>query len=328
MPEPKDPTQPGVSSETETEEPQEIDHREAAIEEIANRRREELRAEGFDIPTDEPTEEPAAEPAPTVEAERAPEPEPEQEMVKVVVDGEEREVPLSDILDAGRKTYQKESAADKRLREATELLKRAQSQDRAQAPPTGVREQPDQDDDLGVSDEEIAQIVSDIQYGSSEAATEATKRLLKMSRGQGAAPAASVTPDDVERIVKYNEIRTRFTSEFKDIEKDARLYNMATVRANELLQAGEPDDWSTYEKAGKEIRSWFFGKDSASPNNRDGNVRSLQDKREKKTEIEDVSGTGASESSSDASAPVLPTAASRSKLIQEEIEAKRRALNS
>jgi len=56
----------------------------------------------------------------------APDEEPEEEeYVTIKVDGEERTVPLSDVIDAGRRSLQKESAADKRLAEASELLKAA-----------------------------------------------------------------------------------------------------------------------------------------------------------------------------------------------------------
>ena len=51
--------------------------------------------------------------------------EPEEQMIEVVVDGVAQKIPLSQVVDAGKRTLQKETAADKRLEEATRLLKEA-----------------------------------------------------------------------------------------------------------------------------------------------------------------------------------------------------------
>jgi hypothetical protein len=319
--------QAGGSDDNKPDEPV-VDPREDAIEAIAQRRRDELRQEGFNLPPggQEPDKQPEPEPEPTRKA--APEPEPEQEMVKLIVDGEEREVPLSDVLDAGTKTLQKQSTADKRLQEATELLKRAR-----QAPPQpsarpDAEKRPEQEQAPVMSDEDIASIVSSIQYGSQEEGVEATKRLLNAVRQPGQA-TRTVTPEDVERIVTYRDIRTRFETSFKDIAKDPRLYAEADRKVSELIANGEPDEWATYEKAGTEVYEWFFGKKpAATRKGAAGNVTDLAGKRERKTEIEDVSGVGGSDQAPESSAPQMPTPESRSRIIREEQEARMRALNS
>ena len=125
----KDATQMGVSEAEEAQLPAqnpEEDPRLQMVEGIAERARQ-AREEEFgytkeddedEVPEDEPdTQEDSEEEEPEHEPE-----EPKEQYVKIVVDGEEREVPLSQIVDAGRRTLQKESAADRRLEEATRLL--------------------------------------------------------------------------------------------------------------------------------------------------------------------------------------------------------------
>ena len=46
--------------------------------------------------------------------------------VRIKVDGEERDVPLSDVIEQGTRTLQKESTADKRLKEASEMRQAAE----------------------------------------------------------------------------------------------------------------------------------------------------------------------------------------------------------
>jgi hypothetical protein len=51
----------------------------------------------------------------------------EEELVTIKVDGKEEQVPLSKIKDAGVRTFQKETAADKRLQEISEREKQLQA---------------------------------------------------------------------------------------------------------------------------------------------------------------------------------------------------------
>ena len=332
-----DPTLSGASENTDTENQEEevvVNPNEELIEQIAARRRDELRKEGFNLPDDAKADEPESkddkqpkEPEPETTP-KAP-PEPEEELIKITVYGEDREVPLSEIMDAGKRQLQKESAVEKRMRELAEREKLINERE-ASLSQVDVKPDTAQDQgDVAISDEEIAAIVSDIQYGTEEQGVAATKKLLTAVNRPTATTQQALTPHDVERIVEHRAIRTRFAKDFKEITKDERLYQMATNKVQQLLQDGEPDEWSTYEKAGKEIHDWYFrNAPPTSTGNGDGDESGLKKKREKKTEIEDVSGTGASDASIGASTPAMPTPDSRSAIIQAEIEAKRRALNS
>jgi len=176
---------------------------------------------------------------------------PQDEMIEIVVDGEVQTVELSKVLDAGKRTMQKETAADKRLEEATKLLNEAKAQ----------KELPQEDAQEGkpVVPKEIVQA---IQYGTEEEAQEAVAQLIDMGRTK-----ESVTPEDVETIV-HNAVKAEANAKsiadrfalpedkggFSDIKEDPYLMNMAIEETNQLLASGEQNEWETYEKAGKKIR--------------------------------------------------------------------------
>jgi hypothetical protein len=105
--------------------------REEALEALEARHQAEMaKANGWELPTEnEPEPAAAPEPAPDQLQQQmndpAPEPEPaasQPAKVKVKIDGEEAEVPVDDLV----RQYQKNATADKRLAEATRLLREAQ----------------------------------------------------------------------------------------------------------------------------------------------------------------------------------------------------------
>ena len=78
-----------------------------------------------EIVKDEPAEPEVKEPEQVPEA-KEPDPVPEVDEETIVVDGREQKVGKDKIYEAGRRALQKESAADKRLEEASRLFKEAQ----------------------------------------------------------------------------------------------------------------------------------------------------------------------------------------------------------
>jgi len=212
--------------------------------------------DGDDLPGDDAGEKPEEEPE-----EKPPEEEPE--MVKVIVDGEEKEVLLSDVMDAGKRTYQKESAADKRLEEATRLLKEAKEQ--AVTSESGAEtDLPDETPEL-MTPKEMAEAM---QYGTAEEAAQAIEQL----NSQGRSREDAVTPEKIQEIAKKavedtnnsEKIAHKFNSPvdkggFNDLTDDPYLRNMVIEKVNERLKAKEPNTWETYEKAGSEVREWVTG---------------------------------------------------------------------
>ena len=97
-------------------------------------------------PNEEPEEEQPEEKAEEQVEEKAEEQEEPDEFETLIVDGQEQKVGKDKIYDAGRRTLQKEAAADKRLAEASEKLRQAE-QELARA-----RQLPREDADTALSD--------------------------------------------------------------------------------------------------------------------------------------------------------------------------------
>jgi hypothetical protein len=206
-----------------------------------------------------------------------------EEMVTVIVDGEEREVPLSKILDAGKRTLQKESAADKRLEEATNLLKEA----KAQKPP-------EKDTDTGEESKKMTpkEIAHAIQYGTEDEAAAAIEQLNTMGRGETVTPEkiAEIAKKTVQETNNAEKIFTKFNAPedkggFKDLADDPYLRNLAIEKVNERLGKGEPNSWETYEAAGKDVRSWMA--------KFKGEKDPFSDKKDKKKTIDNVKAANA-----------------------------------
>jgi hypothetical protein len=75
----------------------------------------------------------------------------EEEMRTVKVDGVEKQVPLSTLIEDGIRTHQKESAADKRLEEATRLMLQVEQMKAQPAPASeeAAKPQPTQEEKIG-----------------------------------------------------------------------------------------------------------------------------------------------------------------------------------
>jgi hypothetical protein len=117
-------------------------------------------------------------------------------IVKVKVDGVEREIRQSQLI----ATYQKDAAADKRLQEATELLREVKAVKAAK--PTGTadtEDQPDADNSTDQGDKDadrLANIVDKLQLGEREEAIEGLKELLEEAQ-KGAQP-----PEDLDQRIR------------------------------------------------------------------------------------------------------------------------------
>lgn len=107
---------------------------------------------------------------------------------EVVVDGQRMKVKGKAIIDAGYRTFQKETAADFRLQMASELLKEAEVKMRG-ATPQGTPPKSEPEAPKGKTDAELA---NDLQFGTPEQAAGALTEI----RGRGA-----VTPEQVQGFI-------------------------------------------------------------------------------------------------------------------------------
>lgn len=252
-------------------------NRENAMNEIISR---DLRDKGLDdtpAPTSEPT---APEPVPPTPEEilKANTPSEQQleqqapvapvaeavKMTKVKVDGEEFEVPEAEIESAGGlHAYQKDRAAENRLKKANEALaqtRQAQAQIAAwvQAQTQSLQPKAPQ-----MTDDQFLQSKVDvIRFGTPEESAAALREVLAMNKP---VDPMQITQMAVNQI-NQNTAVDNFKKEFQDIVTNPMLLRLAVSLENERkTSAGAQTDWMTfYRQIGNEVRSVVAGRPSQS----------------------------------------------------------------
>lgn len=201
-----------------------------------------------------------------------PTPKPEDDLETIIVDGQQVQVKKSQLLDAGKRTLQKEASADKRLQEATEMLRQAQ----AYAQSLRQQHQPSSDaGDLSQSPSSDA-----TNRSGEQQATPDTRALVRQELWLASAETAA----------------QRFRTEFKDIADDPLLMRLAGQLEDERLaqaeSSGAPlgDPWEAYRKHGETIRE-RFGKPQTVK------AATSEDRLEKKRSTTTVVGAGISKQS-------------------------------
>lgn len=197
---------------------------------------------------------------------------PVDDLETIVIDGQERKVKRDQIIEAGRRTLQKESAADKRLEEAAETLRRVKAMEQAL-----LRGQPSSD-----AGEESEQASSDPANGAARETTQ-----------NRATPDLGTLVDERLWLRDADKAAQRFKEEFKDIADDplaARLVaQLENERLAKLAEEGQPvtsaDPWEAYKAHGAKVREWL-GK--AKPT---GQVEVSRDKAERKRDTVTVTGS-------------------------------------
>ena len=180
-------------------------------------------------------------------------------MVKVKVDGEEFDLPLAEVV----KSYQKDSAATKRLAQATRLLEMAQEKASTQGLANGVQEQDTHestdDDKNGTGNADklsaIKGAFSKLIEGDEEGAAEAMLRLVE--RDATAIPQQTIDPAALAAQVRqqlavenaYNEVQGDYPELFADTDRGVVLGNAAYQRIQAKTAAGIPRDQAIRESA-------------------------------------------------------------------------------
>ncbi len=209
---------------------------------------------------DEPAATEPAAPAAEVPASTQPDAIDPAKMYKVKVDGQEMEVPGKAIIDAGYRTFQKETAADFRLKMASELLRDAQQQAQSRSaatvatpPPAAVVQQ--------VTEKTDADLANALQFGTPEQAAEAASIL----RGRGA-----VSQEEIQKFVaqqvrvttkdelQFQDALNFVQTEYKDLLGNAHLKDLFFLRENQARAAGDKRTYKDLYKAiGDDLRSAF-----------------------------------------------------------------------
>lgn len=210
---------------------------------------------------------PAAETKP-VEAVAEP---PQKRIVSIVVDGQKIDVDEDRVLEAGRRTLQKESAADRRLAEANEILRQAKTRASQRDPVPQAQElAPSQD-------------------------------APQVTQGQPIADLATVERMMEQRLYHRDATRAaqQFKSEFPDIAGDDYLMSIAAQmedkRLNEAAALGEPlgDPGEAYRKHGETIRQWAASKGLKTQGQVQAAAQEAPSRQEAKRQIVAVPGVNA-----------------------------------
>jgi len=174
---------------------------------------------------------------------------------QIIVDGQKMEVPVSEIIDAGKRTLQKESAADKRLEEATRLLREAQEK-------TPLPEEKKDEEKSSVEDakpEKIKELTEAIQYGDEEEAAAAIEEILQIAQSQAISPEA--IKNEIREELRIEQINEKLQAPpeeggFGDLCEDPNLVAIANHAIENAMATGQPYTWKLCKKACQEVRDW------------------------------------------------------------------------
>lgn len=172
----------------------------------------------------------------------------------VVVDGQKMTVKGKAIIDAGYRTFQKETAADFRLKMASELLKEAEARAKGPTPPdVPLAPRPAEKSD--------ADLANELQFGTPEQAATAIAEL----RTRGA-----VTPEQVQafasqqaRVAAKDELQFQdalkhVQTEYADLLGNAYLKDLFFLKENQLRAAGDRRAYrDLYTYIGDDLRKAF-----------------------------------------------------------------------
>jgi len=179
---------------------------------------------------------------------------PEVEMVTLNVMGELRQVPKDKIYDEGIRALQKEGAADKKLDEASRLLKEAKEVEqriKTQVSPDPVRQAPSEPDELALA--------RAIQLGSEDEAVNAIRSL----KGRQIDPlkVVAAASAQVKAEIESENAFEWFKSEYKEVMDDPYLTRIAATRWDEVQRELQSRNEhrplkEVYKGIGEEIRKW------------------------------------------------------------------------
>jgi len=271
------PTQQGATSDEKKPVQGQNNPRVGDVDDLARlsreRRDQELRDEGFspdDTSTSDPDdseEQTSEEPETVLESGEATT---EDEMVTLIVDGVEKQVPMKDVLDAGRRTMQKESTADQRLREATNLLNEAKKFNPNQPPDSGsgVGAPPPE----APPSFDAAELARALQYGSEEEAAAAVQKMAHM--GANATQMQNVSQDKllpfIQDTIAYNDAvnmleRPAAEGGYEDLWSDPTMRQLFIAKEQEVrakcAQNNDPlpSYRELYSGIGNGLRAWRDG---------------------------------------------------------------------
>lgn len=182
--------------------------------------------------------------------------------VELIVNGKPTKFKQSQIVDAGRRTLQKDAAADMKLEIASKLLREAEERVGKQ-PPSQEGAQPPAEPQKAVQEKSDADLAELLQYGTKEQAASAIAEIRR--RDSGAVDQKGLQefisrqlPDLVTSQLAFHTAVREAQAEFKDIFADPHLTTLFHVQEHRLRQAGDARPHAElYKEIGAGIRSHF-----------------------------------------------------------------------
>jgi len=167
-----------------------------------------------------------------------PEPAPSHKVYTVKVDGEERTVTDDELV----RTYQKNAAADRRLEEATQLLRQAQEQAQQNQQVQAPAKESEPEFRAQVKD-----VLSKLYEGDEETASAALADLLVKNRMGGDQPTQTTPNIDIDqltaRIQQKMDIDNAFSliqSDYPDLIADPDLEMLTAMKIDRAVAEGTP----------------------------------------------------------------------------------------
>jgi len=187
-----------------------------------------------------------------------------EDLVEIKVDGEIRKVEKDKILDAGIRALQKESTADKRLEEATRLLRQVDERlQQAKTVETPSQKEEKWDD-------------STIAYALEHGDEEQRKYAIKQLRVRDEATPIETVEKRILDTMDFKEASSWFQNEYSDIVKDPYLFDLAAFSEDKARANGDTRSRKElYKEIGDNLRKWKGGVVQ---------TQTMEQKQEKKSE--------------------------------------------
>lgn len=180
---------------------------------------------------------------------------------KLKIDGQEQDVDVDKIMDAGRRALQKEMAADKRLEEAAavkaeaERLKKVVEDAVARLPGQAAAQPAKTPQEMVLAKEGLRDIVKKIQYGSEDEAAAALEEYG--TRMAQAGQTGRLTETELNNILDLREAQKFVKTNYADVMGDANLKELFVVKVNRKLAAGDARPYQEIcKETGDELRTW------------------------------------------------------------------------
>lgn len=175
------------------------------------------------------------------------------------VDGQDVEFDEAAVVEAGLRALQKESAADKRLEEATRAREEAERLRQSVEATLAKVPQGDQPaknpEEMVAAKDRLRETIKKIQYGGEEEAAAAMEQYV--SEMVTAGQPKALTEHELQNILDLREAQKFVKTNYADVMGDDNLKHLFVTKVNAKLAAGDHRPYQDICKdIGDEIRTW------------------------------------------------------------------------